>query len=310
MVERGYGIIMNLKHLEYFRVLAKVEHYTLAAEQLSIAQPSLTYAISELEKELGVYLFEKTGRNIRLTKYGSIFLEYANQSLKSLDEGQRKINDLVSPNKGKIDLSFIYTLGSRFVPTMVKNFLRFDEHKDISFSFSQGTTKSIIEGLKTDKYDLAFCSYIEDEPDIDFIPLVKQDLVLVVPSGHPLASHTNIDLKDTEPYPFVYFDKGSGLRGLIDRLFKEVDITPKIAYEVEEDSAAIGLVSMDFGIALLPDIWMLKHFDVKVIPIINPPYERFIYLASVKNKYLSPVVHLFRDFAKHYCTVHSEKIQI
>src|SRR5881392_3699361 len=204
MVVRGYENTMNLKHLEYFRVLARVEHYTLAAEQLSIAQPSLTYDISELEKELGVYLFEKSGRNIRLTKYGSIFLEYVDKSLKSLDEGQKKIGDLVSPNKGKIDLSFIYTLGSRFVPTMVKNFLSIEKHKDISFSFSQGTTKSIIEGLKSDKYDLAFCSYVEDETDIDFIPLVKQELVLVVPSGHPLAKYTSLDLKDTEPYPFVY----------------------------------------------------------------------------------------------------------
>ncbi|PFO09387.1 LysR family transcriptional regulator [Bacillus sp. AFS076308] len=301
---------MNLKHLEYFRVLAKFEHYTLAAEQLSIAQPSLTYAISELEKELGVYLFEKSGRNIRLTKYGSIFLQYVNKSLNSLDEGQRIINDLVSPNKGTIDLSFIYTLGSRFVPTMVKNFLSIEKHKDISFSFSQGTTQNIIEGLKSDKYDLAFCSYIEDEPNIDFIPLVKQNLVLVVPSGHPLASYTSIDLKDTEPFPFVYFDKGSGLRRLSDRLFKEVDITPNIAFEVEEDSAAIGLVSMNYGIALLPDIWMLKHFDVRVLPIRNPPYERFIYLATVKNKYLSPVVHLFRDFAKHYNKNYSSQIEI
>ena len=301
---------MNLKHLEYFRVLAKLEHYTLAAEQLSIAQPSLTYAISELEKELGVFLFEKSGRNIRLTKYGSIFLQYVNKSLNSLDEGQRIINDLVSPSKGTIDLSFIYTLGSRFVPTMVKNFLSMEKHKDISFSFSQGTTQNIIEGLKSDKYDLAFCSYIEDEPNIDFIPLVKQNLVLVVPSGHPLASCTSIDLRDTEPFPFVSFDKGSGLRRLSDRLFKEVDITPNIAFEVEEDSAAIGLVSMNYGIALLPDIWMLKHFDVRVLPITNPPYERFIYLATVKNKYLSPVVHLFRDFAKHYNKNYSGQIEI
>lgn len=302
--------MMNLKHLEYFRVLAKVQHYTLAAEKLSISQPSLTYAISELEKALGVYLFEKSGRNIRLTKYGAIFLEYASQSLKTLEEGQRKIHDLVSPNKGKIDLSFIYTLGSRFVPTMVKSFLSIENHKDISFSFSQGTTKKLIEGLKADQYDLALCSYVENEPDIEFTPLVKQDLVLVVPSGHPLASYKSIDLKDTEPYPFVYFDKESGLRGFIDRLFQEVQITPHIAYEVEEDSAALGLVSMNYGIALLPDIWMLQHFDVKVLPITNPPYERFIYIASVKNKYLSPVVHLFRDFMKQYSTAHAKQIKI
>ena len=64
---------MNLNHLQYFRVLAKLEHYTQAAEQLSITQPSLSHAISTLEKELGTYLFEKQGRNVRLTKYGRVF---------------------------------------------------------------------------------------------------------------------------------------------------------------------------------------------------------------------------------------------
>lgn len=235
-------------------------------------------------------------------------MEYVNQSLKTLDEGQIRIHNLVSPHKGKIDLSFIYTLGPRFAPKMVKSFLSIDKHKEISFSFSQGTTKHLIEGLKSDKYDLAFCSYVENELEIDFIPLVKQDLVLVVPFDHPLANHTSIDLKDTEPYPFVYFNKRSGLRGLIDHLFDQVQIIPNIKYEVEEDSAAIGLVSMNFGIALLPNIWMLEHFDVKAIPITNPPYERYIYLASVKNKYLSPVVHLFRNFAQRYCTDHSENV--
>ncbi|WP_068674223.1 LysR family transcriptional regulator [Oceanobacillus sp. Castelsardo] len=301
---------MNLKHLEYFRLLAEVKHYTLAAEQLSIAQPSLTYAISELEKELGVYLFERNGRNIRLTKYGYIFLEYVDQSLKTLEEGKRTLDDLISPNKGKIDLSFIYTLGSKFVPIMVKNFLRHEKHQDISFSFSQGTTQSLIEGLKSDKYDLAFCSYVEQEQEVDFIPLFKQELVLVVPSNHPLADYTSIDLKETEPYPFVSFNKKSGLRGIVDLLFKEARIYPKIAYEVEEDSAAVGLVSMDYGIALMPNIWMLKHFDVKVLSIINPPYERVIYMASIKNRYVSPVVHLFKDFAKDYSIKHSEEIQI
>ncbi|MFD1349467.1 LysR family transcriptional regulator [Oceanobacillus caeni] len=301
---------MNLKHLEYFRLLAEVKHYTLAAEQLSIAQPSLTYAISELEKELGVYLFERNGRNIRLTKYGNIFLEYVDKSLNTLEDGRRTLDDLVSPTKGKIDLSFIYTLGSKFVPVMVKNFLSQKNYQDISFSFSQGTTQSLIEGLKSDKYDLALCSFVEEEKEIDFIPLFKQELVLVVPSNHPLAEFTSIDLKEAEPYPFVSFNKKSGLRDIMNQLFREAQIRPNIACEVEEDSAAIGLVSMNYGIALMPNIWMLKHFDVKVLTINNPLYERIIYMASLKNQYVRPVVHLFKDFAEDYSIKHSKEIQI
>lgn len=291
---------MNLKHLEYFRILAKLEHYTQASEELSITQPTLTYAISELEKELGAYLFEKSGRNIRLTKYGSFFLRYVDSALNELEKGEKELRELVSPIHGKIDLAFIYTLGPHLIPSMIKAFFNNETHKNITFSFNQKNTKSIIKGLKDEKYDLAFCSLVEDESDIEFIPLVKQKLVLVVSSNHPLAAKDSIDLKETLDYPFISFNKESGLRPLIDNLFKKVNISPNIICEVEEDNALAGLVSINYGIAVVPNIWVLKHFDIKILDIINPPHERFIYMATVKNRYLSPTVHLFRNFVINY----------
>lgn len=295
---------MNLKHLEYFRVLAKMEHYTQASEYLSITQPSLTYAISELEKELGTYLFEKQGRNIRLTKYGKFFLTYVDNALNELQRGEKKLRELVSPSHGTIDLAFIYTLGPHFVPTMIQSFFSNEDNKNIYFSFSQGTTKNIIEGLKEEKFDLAFCSLVENEPDIDFLPIASQELVLIVPLDHPLAKYDKIDLKDTAPYPFVFFNKKSGLRPLIDSLFSKVNVTPQVICEVEEDSAVAGFVSINYGIAVVPRIWILQHFNIKILPIENPSHERFVYLASIKNRYLSPVVHSFRDFVINYSKTH------
>ena len=74
--------------------------------------------------------------------------------------------------------------------------------------------------------------------------------------------------------------------------------------EVEEDSAVAGLVSINYGIAVVPNIWVLKHFNVKILKIINPAHQRFIYLAYMKNKYLSPTVHLFKDFAVNHSKSH------
>ena len=78
---------MNLSQLQYFKVLAQEEHYTRAAQMLSITQPSLSHAISQLEQELGTRLFEKKGRNVVLTRYGKMFLPYVEESLKVLNEG-------------------------------------------------------------------------------------------------------------------------------------------------------------------------------------------------------------------------------
>ena len=86
---------------------------------------------------------------------------------------------------------------------------------------------------------------------------------------------------------------------------KKIGVIPQIACEVEEDNAVAGLVSINYGIAIIPRFWALDHFDVKILPINHPSHERFIYIASMKNKYLSKTVHRFRNFAINYSKIHS-----
>ena len=291
---------MNLNHLNYFRVLAKLEHYTQAAEELSITQPSLSHAMDSLEKDLGTYLFEKQGRNIKLTKYGKIYFEYVDRALSELEKGEKKLRELTNVSTGTVELGYIYTLGPNFVPQLIKNFSLVEENKNIKFSFGQGTTKTLIEGLKSEKFDMVFCSFVENEPDIEFVPIAHEELVLIVSNDHPLFNKESIDLMEVEEYPFIYFSEKSGIRPLIDNLFKKVNITPNIICEVEEDNAVAGLVEINYGIAVLPKISSLKHYNVKVLPIVNPKHERFIYLAALKNRYLTPSVSLFKKYSIEY----------
>ena len=245
---------MNLNHLSYFRVLAKLEHYTQAAEELSITQPSLSHAMSALEKDLGTYLFEKQGRNIKLTKYGKIYYEYVDKALSELERGEKKLKELTNVSTGTIELGYIYTLGPNFVPKLIKNFTNADENKNIKFLFGQGTTQSLIKDLKEEKYDMVFCSLVDDEPDIEFIPIANEELVVIVSNEHPLAKNGFIDLSEVGNYPFIGFSEKSGIRSLISDLFKEVDINPNIICEVEEDYAVAGLVEINYGLAVVPKI--------------------------------------------------------
>ncbi|OYP25177.1 LysR family transcriptional regulator, partial [Lachnotalea glycerini] len=100
---------MNLNHLYYFVTLAHMEHYTNAANELSITQPSLSHAITSLEQELGTYLSEKQGRNVVLTKYGREFLKYVEESVGALESGIKKTKLRTSEGSGYIDLAFVYT---------------------------------------------------------------------------------------------------------------------------------------------------------------------------------------------------------
>lgn len=291
---------MNLNHLSYFRVLAKLEHYTQAAEELSITQPSLSHLMSALERDLGTYLFEKQGRNIKLTKLGKIYFEYVEKALSELERGEKRIKELTNVSTGTIELGYIYTLGPNFVPKLIKKFTSIEKNKDIKFLFGQGTTKSLINDLKEERYDMVFCSLMENEPEIDFMPIAKEELVVIVSNEHPLAKRDFIDLSEVGDYPFIGFSEKSGIRSLISELFTKVNITPNIICEVEEDNAVAGLVEINYGIAVVPKISSLKYYNVKVLPIVNPSHERFIYLATLKNRYLTPSVNLFKKYSIDY----------
>lgn len=288
---------MNLYHLRYFITLAQLEHYTKAAEKLCITQPTLTYAISSLENELGVKLFEKDGRNIVLTKYGSSFLEDVQKSLQILDSSVNKLR-ITGKGEGQIDIAMLRTLSIHTVPEFARGFIEDNAQKNITFKFhnSTGMSCDIIQGLKDRKYDIAFCSYIGNEPTIDFVPIARQNLVLIVPENHPLAEKTEVKIEETLPYPQIFFSQESGLRPIIDSLFEESGGQAIIANSIAEDQSVAGLVSANFGIAIVPEMEILQHLPVKIIRILHSDVDRIFYMATLKNVYVAPVIKAFKKY--------------
>ena len=289
---------MKLHQLNYFVALARLEHYTKAAEEIGISQPTLSHAIAGLEEELGVKLFRKQGRNVVLTKYGRFFLGYVEESMNVLELGVSKTKGMAGQTKGVIDLAYIYTLGSEFVPRLVGDFLRSHEELETEFHFTVGNTSELIQGLKDEKYDIAFCSMMENEPEDSFTPVGTQNLVVVIPKQHPLSGRGEVDLEEAALYPQIYFTQGSGLRPVVDRLFEMAKIRPQIAYEIEEDGAMAGLVAQNFGIAVMPDIPLLKNMNVEVLKLRSPRYQRYIYMALSKENYQTPIVEKFAEYVK------------
>ena len=210
---------------------------------------------------------------------------------------------MISNGEGRIDLAFLRTLGTDFVPEITSVFCKHIRKNQLNFTFTTGVTTDIIQGLKDRKYDIAFCSKIEKEHSIEFIPIAKQELVLIVPTDHPLADKDTIDLIETIPYPQILFTQKSGLRPIIDDLFKQIGEQPKVAYEVEEDQVIAGLVSKNFGIAVCPNMPILNSMNLKVLQIASPSWERIFYLAVMKDRYLTPVVQEFKNFVIEHAKI-------
>lgn len=173
---------MTLQQLHYFRVLAKVQHYTKAAEILLIAQPSLSYSISQLEKELNTQLFERSGRKVKLSYAGERFLEYVEKSLDILEEGTMMLKTLADSSKGEVSLGYIYSVSSKFIPEMIKKFYEDDFNKSIKFSLVQNLNEHLLRDLKSNKIDLAICP--KPEKGFKYAKILSQPLYLIIPKKH------------------------------------------------------------------------------------------------------------------------------
>lgn len=286
---------MNLDHLRYFVKLAEVRHYTRAAEQLCISQPSLSHAISQLEAELGVPLFEKSGRNTTLTRFGEEFLECAQRSLDTLDVGIESLQR-TARGEGIVRLGFLRTLGVDYIPQLTSDFLAADPNSGVQFSFHSGLSSGLIDGLLQRKYDLVFCSEPDPSLGLTAVPVTTQELVMIVPKNHELAGRGSVDLGETLEYPAICFAEGSGLRRVVDRMYDKVGGRPASVIETEEDEVIAGLVAAGFGVAVVPNMDMLHKLDISVLKISSPPYRRDFFMVQDESVFLPPAAQRFRSF--------------
>lgn len=154
----------------------------------------------------------------------------------------------------------------------------------------------MLESLNAGEYDIVFSSEPPESNDFHYTPVMKQDLVLIVPDGHPLADQYRIPLSETLAYPYIYFDQSAGLRYVTDLLFEQIGQKPKIVYETDEDQVIAGLVAHGFGIALVPYMELLLRLNVRILQISYPECQRDIYMVTSRRHELSPAAHHFREF--------------
>ncbi len=286
---------MNLDHLRYFEVLASTEHYGRAAEILSVSQPNLTYAITQLEEELGVALFEKKGRRVYLSRPGEEFLNTVKTSLDILDAGKRTVEEY--GEKGScIFIGTIRTLGTTLVPSLMKNYKETMPNVKFSLHSENGFSDSILKAVEDGRLDYGFTSIPGDPAHFESIPFQPTKMVVITPEDHPLSEKTEVKLEETIPYPQICFSRKAGLRKVVDNLFFEINSYPKIEMESEEDDVISGLVVAGFGIAVVPYSPLLRSLPLSVIELTDPEGIRTAYLSRLRGKKLPPSSESFWNY--------------
>ncbi len=293
--------ILELRQLRYFVEVAEREHISEAAEHLHVAQSAVSRQIANLEDELGTPLFERIGRNVKLTPIGKLFLEHCITALKAIDFAAKQVEEYLDPAKGTIKIGFPTSLASYVLPTVISAFKK--EYPDVSFHLRQGSYRFLIDAVKNRELNLAFLGPVPPKDEvIDTMILFSESIHALLPANHPLAKRESINLSDLRNEKFVLFPEGYILHKVAIDACKSVGFMPNVKSEGEDMDALKGLVAAGIGITLLPDSSIndtIPRFTVKV-PIENPQITRTVGIIYPTNRDMAPSEQVFLDFVSNF----------
>lgn len=286
--------------LRQFAVVAREQHLTRAAEILGVPQPTLSRSIARLESELGVPLFTRPGRAIRLTRHGTALYEYSERIMPPLTSVLTRLVGEADPDHGRVALGFLHTLGTDAVPRLLRDFRA--SHPGVRFALVQGGSEALLARLRDGELDVYLTAPLPEEPGMIARPLDDQRIDLFVPAGHPFARRRGgVRLKEASDEDFIFMEPGYGLRAITDDLCRAAGFEPRIAFEGEEADTARGLVGAGLGVSLLPaTAASMSDPDVVAVRITEPKAARTVGIAWQADRPLTAPAAAFRDFALTY----------
>lgn len=292
---------MDLTQLSYFRTVARLESITQAAEELHIAQPSLSMTIARLEQDLGVPLFDRYGRRIHLNRFGKAFLARVKRILNELDQGVQELADMAGNADGEIRIG---ATSSQFLPDLLSEYLK--AHPKSKFQLLHVSGKlDIPKRLISGDFDLCLSSLplavSRKTPTVCHLPLMSEPIWLAVPEHHPLASRQAIAPKDLAGEVFIGPSREDGLRAIIDGFCQAHHLDLNLVMEANDPAVICHMVRNGLGLAFLPQSWLSS---TQALPFtlhpLRPTFQRQLWLAWVQDRYLPAAVTTCRDFMIQY----------
>ncbi|MCK0471213.1 LysR family transcriptional regulator [Halalkalibacter sp. APA_J-10(15)] len=292
---------MELRQLKYFMEVAKREHMTEAAEALHVAQSAVSRQIGNLEDELGVDLFVRQGRRVKLTPLGRIFLERTTEAMKLIESAKREVEEHLEPEKGTVRITFPISMAAFTLPTAISRFRQ--DYPKAKFQLKQGIYYNLIEDVVNGEYNMALLAPVpEDDPRVEGYTLFREEVVAIVPKTHRLSKNNELSLKQLEGEPFVVLPEGMYFRELVIQACLDQGYYPNISFEGDDVDALKGLASAGLGITLLPEVTVMDnvpHNTVK-IRIRDPKVIRTVGVITPKGRELLPTERLFLQFLKEF----------
>ena len=286
---------MLLRHIHYFLAVAEHRGFTRAAEALHVSQPALSQQIRQLEETLGAPLFDRSGRAVRLTDAGEIYLNYARQALQALKAGSRAIHDVEDLSCGELKVGVTPTFTAYLTGPLLAAFHA--RYPGVTLQLREMSQEAIEMQLARDELDVGIAFTDVYSAEIAARPLLVETLALVVANGHPLAGRGTLDLQQLKNEKFVLLSGEFATREQIDRFSRQASLHLPVIMEVNSISAVLEMVSRTSLATLLPAAIAAQHPQIAAIALEPPLLERTAALLQRKGAWQTAAARAFMVLA-------------
>jgi LysR family cyn operon transcriptional activator len=263
---------MEIRQLRYFLDIARTEHLTQSAQNLFVTQSTLSHGLRQLEQELGVALFDRLGRGLRLSQAGMAFRTYAARALQEIEAGRMALADMGALQSGSLTVGVIPTFLHTLVPAAVAAFS--STYPRVNVVVRDLRAGPIEEQLVEGQLDVGIAFYPTEREEIETEPLFEERLQLVVNQAHPLARRRTLALKDLAGVPLAMLPRAFTTRRLIDESLRAVGVVPWVRVEMESVEGLLDVCRWGDLASIAPERAALHASDLHAINLHSPGMVR------------------------------------
>ncbi len=287
---------MELHQLRYFRAVASLRNFTRAARQEHVSQPSLSQQILKLERELGVKLFDRLGRRVRLTQFGAALAPRAEAILDQVQEAQQAIGEMAGVEKGRVSIGVIPTIAPYFLAPRLADFSR--EYPRVEVQVAEDITAELLERLRHGTLDLAVMSLPIEGPEFATESLGSEALLLAVPAAHRLAERQGVELTEIDGEPFLLLKEGHCFRENALAACRRAGTRSNVVFETGQFTSILSMVQAGLGVSLVPRMAAEERPGCRFVAVRGPGAARRIGLVRLKRHFVSGAQKRLASFLK------------
>lgn len=287
---------MNLHQLRIFYTVARLGSFSRAAEELRISQPSVSIQVADLERSLGVDLFEQLGKRIYLTDAGRVLEDYARRILNLVEEANSALAEVAGEYRGRLTIGASTTPGTYVLPRVIGAFQ--ERFPNVTVTLDIANTRRIQERILRNELDVGIVGWEVSSHNLEVLPLLEDELVLVVPPAHQLARAEAVQAKVLGDERVILRERGSGTREAAEAALRDAGVVLSPAMELGSNEAIKETVAAGLGVTILSTLAVAPEVAARrlvVVPMNDVSIRRSFRVVYHRDKRMGKALRTFLD---------------